>query len=135
MKYLLDADTISFYTRENHNVIQALQKHQAKNCCVSSVTRMEIEFGLQLVSDRRNKLDFKLEPFFKETTPIEYSLEDARFTAIAKAQLQRLGTPIGFYDIMLAGTALARDLILITHNTREFSRVTGLRFNDWSISE
>jgi predicted nucleic acid-binding protein len=57
MKYLLDADTISFYTRENHNVIQALQKHQAKNCCVSSVTRMEIEFGLQLVSDRRNKLD------------------------------------------------------------------------------
>jgi tRNA(fMet)-specific endonuclease VapC len=135
MRYLLDADTISFYARENQNVVQAFQKHSSKDFCVSNVTRMEIEFGLQLVSDRRSKIDAKLEPFFRETTPIEYSLEDARFTAIAKAQLQRLGTPIGFYDIMLAGTALARDLILITHNTREYSRVTGLRFEDWSISE
>lgn len=135
MMYLLDADTISFYVRENQNITRIFKQHDPKSFCISSVTRMEIEFGLQLVPDRRSKIDAKLAVFFAETTQIQYSPEDARFTAIAKAQLQRLGTPIGFYDIMLAGTALARDLILITHNIREYSRVTGLRIEDWSIPE
>ena len=135
MMYLLDADTISLCVRENQNVIHAFQNHDPENLCISSVTRMEIEFGLQLIPNRRNKLDRKLDPIFDQTTSIGYSIEDARFTAIAKAQLQLAGTPIGFYDIMLAGTALARGLILVTHNTHEYSRVPGLRIEDWSIPE
>jgi len=47
------------------------------------------------------------------------------------AQLQKLGTPIGSYDLQIAAIALANDLILVTHNTREFERVEGLKLDDW----
>jgi tRNA(fMet)-specific endonuclease VapC len=48
-----------------------------------------------------------------------------------RAQLQKLGTPIGSYDLQIAAIALANDLILVTHNTREFERVEGLKLEDW----
>jgi tRNA(fMet)-specific endonuclease VapC len=60
--------------------------------------------------------------------------DDARCAAEARAVLAVSGTPIGPYDILIAGQALARDLTLITHNTREFSRVRGLRIEDWQTA-
>ena len=48
-----------------------------------------------------------------------------------RAQLQKLGTPIGSYDLQIAAIALAHNLILVTHNTREFERVEGLKLEDW----
>lgn len=51
------------------------------------------------------------------------------------AQLEALGTPIGFNDLQIGAIALANNLILVTHNTREFSRVDGLRLEDWELSE
>ncbi len=48
-----------------------------------------------------------------------------------QAELQKLGTPIGSYDLQIAAIALANNLILVTHNTREFERVEGLKLEDW----
>jgi tRNA(fMet)-specific endonuclease VapC len=48
-----------------------------------------------------------------------------------RAQLQKLGTPIGSYDLQIAAIALANNLILVAHNTREFERVEGLKLEDW----
>ncbi len=48
-----------------------------------------------------------------------------------RAKLQKLGTPIGSYDLQIAAIALANDLILVTHNTKEFERVEGLNLEDW----
>ncbi|MFU8807459.1 MAG: type II toxin-antitoxin system VapC family toxin, partial [Bradymonadaceae bacterium] len=48
-----------------------------------------------------------------------------------RAELAAQGTPIGPNDLLIAATALAHDLTLVTHNIREFSRVTGLRMEDW----
>jgi tRNA(fMet)-specific endonuclease VapC len=48
-----------------------------------------------------------------------------------RTKLQKLGTPIGSYDLQIAAIALANDLILVTHNTREFERVEGLKLEDW----
>lgn len=50
---------------------------------------------------------------------------------IVRAMLERAAMPIGAYDVLIAGQALARDLILVTHNTREFERVAGLRIENW----
>jgi tRNA(fMet)-specific endonuclease VapC len=54
-------------------------------------------------------------------------------TARARASLRRRGRPIGAYDILLAGTALAHGLILVTANVREFKQVEGLRTEDWRL--
>ncbi len=56
-------------------------------------------------------------------------------TAEIRFQLEKNGTKIGPYDLQLCGQALALDLTLVTHNTREFQRVTGLRLEDWEIEE
>jgi tRNA(fMet)-specific endonuclease VapC len=63
---------------------------------------------------------------------IEFDLEDARQAGGVRAVLAAKGTPIGPYDVLIAGQAMARDMILVTHNTDEFGRVPGLRFEDWA---
>lgn len=56
---------------------------------------------------------------------------DADCAARIRADLQRKGTPIGAYDLLIAGQALAQDLTLITHNVKEFARIPHLKFEDW----
>ena len=50
-----------------------------------------------------------------------------------RASLASAGTPIGAYDLQIAAIALVNNLILVTHNTREFERVSGLQLEDWEI--
>ena len=64
---------------------------------------------------------------------VDFNGEDARVAAEIRAILTAAGNLIGPYDILIAGQALARDLTLVTHNTREFSRVSGLRVEDWEV--
>jgi tRNA(fMet)-specific endonuclease VapC len=62
---------------------------------------------------------------------LDFDKEDARQAGEVRALLASNGTPIGAYDVLIAGQAVARNLILVTHNTREFGRVPGLRLEDW----
>lgn len=62
---------------------------------------------------------------------MEFGKEDARQAGEIRAILAARGSAIGPYDVLIAGQACARDLILITHNTAEFARVPGLRIEDW----
>jgi tRNA(fMet)-specific endonuclease VapC len=61
---------------------------------------------------------------------LELDKEDAKQAGQVRALLASRGAPIGPYDVLIAGQAVARDMILITHNTQEFARVPGLRFED-----
>jgi tRNA(fMet)-specific endonuclease VapC len=61
----------------------------------------------------------------------EFDKEDARQAGEIRALLAFRGTPIGLYDVLIAGQAKARNSSLVTHNTNEFGRVPGLRFDDW----
>ncbi|MFJ1260290.1 PIN domain-containing protein [Cupriavidus sp. CuC1] len=62
---------------------------------------------------------------------LDFDREDARHAGELRAALAAVGTPTGPYDVLTAGQARARALTLITHNTREFQRVAGLRVEDW----
>jgi tRNA(fMet)-specific endonuclease VapC len=62
---------------------------------------------------------------------LDFDKEDAQQAGEVRAMLASNGTPIGAYDVLIAGQAVARNLILVTHNTREFGRVPGLRLEDW----
>jgi tRNA(fMet)-specific endonuclease VapC len=62
---------------------------------------------------------------------LEFDKEDARQAGEVRALLASRGTPIGPYDVLIAGQAKARNLTLVTHNTDEFGRVPGLRCDDW----
>ena len=62
---------------------------------------------------------------------LDFDKGDARQAGEVRALLASRGTPIGAYDVLIAGQAVERNLILVTHNTREFGRVPGLRIEDW----
>jgi tRNA(fMet)-specific endonuclease VapC len=62
---------------------------------------------------------------------LEFDKEDARQAGALRALLAAKGTPIGAYDVLIDGQAVAQNLSLVTHNTREFGRVPGLQFEDW----
>ncbi len=68
----------------------------------------------------------------RDLTVVDFTSDDARMAGAIRADLARAGTPIGPYDVLIAGQARVRDLCLVTNNTREFGRVSGLRLEDWT---
>jgi tRNA(fMet)-specific endonuclease VapC len=92
---------------------------------------MEIEYGLQLNPARARKIEPMIRALIQDLHVLPYELEDANATAAVRAALTKRGTPIGPYDVMIAGTALRRGLVMVTSNSDEFERINGLILEDW----
>jgi tRNA(fMet)-specific endonuclease VapC len=92
---------------------------------------MEIEYGLLLNPARARKIEPVIRALMGELTVFSYEPEDASATAAVRAALAKRGTPIGPYDLMIAGTALRRGLVMVTSNGVEFTRINGLIVEDW----
>ena len=131
MKYLLDTCVISDFIKGNHNVIQRIKSEQPVNLAVSSVTVMELQYGLKLNPQRAKKISPIISALLRTITVIAYDSRCAEQTAIIRAQLKAVGKPIGPYDIMIAGTAIEHSLIMVTANTKEFNRINSLDIENW----
>lgn len=134
MRYLLDADTVSFYLRRDPRVTPRLLAQVPEHLSLSSVTVMELEYGLERKPEKRASVEPGLIALLRDVAVLPYTESDARVTARLRAALARQGTPIGPYDIHVAGVAMARGLTLVTHNTREYARIVGLALEDWAVS-
>lgn len=133
MRYLLDTCAVSDFAKGNANVVSRLKATSPAQIAVSMITRMEIEYGFALNPERAKRLAGVLDVFFDVVAVLPFENDDARATAALRAALATRGTPIGAYDALVAGTALARGLIVVTSNTGEFSRVGGLILEDWRL--
>jgi tRNA(fMet)-specific endonuclease VapC len=98
---------------------------------VSSITVMEIAYGLARNAPRARKIAPLIDTLLASLNLLPYSEADARETGRIRAELESAGSPIGLCDAMLAGVARSRELQVITHNLDEFLRVSGLRTDDW----
>jgi tRNA(fMet)-specific endonuclease VapC len=98
------------------------------------IVLFEMRFGIAK-SARRNDNIERLAVFLQlPITIVPFDTEDAEETGDIRAALERAGTPIGPYDILIAGQARRRGAVLVTANVREFSRVPGLKTEDWAIA-
>jgi tRNA(fMet)-specific endonuclease VapC len=98
---------------------------------VSSISSFELWYGAEWSGRREFNLE-RLEHFFSgDVEELPFEGKDAARAGEVRALLEKKGTPIGPYDTLLAGQALARGLVLVTHNVVEFARVPGLRVEDW----
>jgi tRNA(fMet)-specific endonuclease VapC len=131
LKYLLDTCVLSDFARGETNTHARLKSTPPALIVVSSITAMEIEFGLALNPARARTLAPVMNALLQAVAVLPYGIEDARATAALRAALQKKGRPVGAYDALIAGCALARGLVLVTSNEREFSRVSGLRIENW----
>ena len=132
--WLLDANAvIMLVSRRSEALLERVEAADLGSLAVSSIVAHELYFGAY----RSQKVDFNLETLrllFTDLPVLELDREDARVAGDIRADLARRGMPIGPYDVLISGQAKARDLPLITNNTAEFSRVSGLRIEDWTAS-
>ncbi len=96
-----------------------------------AICLFEMRYG-HARSNRRAASDRQLELFLDQGVGIApFEAEDASHAGEIRAELEAKGTPIGFYDCLIAGQARRRGATLVTANTRAFERVPGLLVVDW----
>ncbi|HVT19354.1 MAG TPA: PIN domain-containing protein [Thermoanaerobaculia bacterium] len=101
---------------------------------LSSIVAFELWYGVAK-SQRKDRNRPRLEAFL--AGPLEWTMfdeDDAEAAGSVRAELEAEGTPIGAYDVLLAGQARRRRAILVTSNAKEFVRVAGLQWEDWAVS-
>ncbi|MDD6518625.1 MAG: type II toxin-antitoxin system VapC family toxin [Oribacterium sp.] len=132
MKYMLDTN-ICIYTIKHKppEVIKAFLCHEPDDMCISSITYGELMHGVEKSQAvERNRAAITL--FLSAISILPFDSDAAEKYGAVRADLERKGTPIGPMDMLIAGHARSRGLILVTNNTREFFRVNELEVEDWT---
>ena len=114
------------------NLSRKLFQISPNEILVSSITVGELEYGCAKCNwGERSRSVMNL--FLSTYRILPFDEEDAKMFGRLRAALAKKGSPIGPYDIQLAGQALSKGLIFVTHNTREFNRIPNLQVEDWAI--
>jgi len=129
MRYLLDTNAvISLLKATGSEPARRARREKPGEIAISAIVAHELFYGaFKSARAVRNAALIDALQF----TVIEFDKEDARRAGQVRAFLAGNGTPIGPYDVLVAGQAMARNMILVTHNIREFGQVPGLQIEDW----
>lgn len=131
MNYLLDTCVISDVFKKIPVLIKHFEGVSPDSIYISSITVMEIEYGLQLNQEREKKIRPIWEKLLNNIHTVSFSPKCAYAAAAIRAALKVTGASIGPYDSLLAGTCLAHGMIMVTSNIGEFNRVPKLVVEDW----
>lgn len=128
--YALDTNSLSYYLKGKGQVAERLLAEPPSNVGVPSVVLYEIAYGAARASAPPG-LRERLRAFLRGFQVLPFGEAEARTAAKIRVDLEKGGRPIGPHDVMIAATALEYQATLVTHNTKEFGRVKGLRLEDW----
>lgn len=132
MRFMLDTNAcIHLIKRRPPSVMAAFRRYSPDDFCVSSITYAELCRGVSK-SKRREYNRLALTLLLAEIRILPFDASAAIRYGDLRAAPEAAGMPIGIMDQLIAAHALSRDLTLVTHNTKEFSRVPGLRWEDWA---
>ena len=123
---------ITLLRKRDQQLIARWRSVKVADIVLCSITVYELRYGAQRSSDplgEHAKLNLFLDPF----TSLPFDDQCARRCAEVRAELEAQGKVIGPHDLQIAAIALHHGLTLVTHNTREFSRIAGLQVEDWEV--
>ncbi len=127
---MLDTNMVIYTIKNRPNQVRETFKQHQDQMCISAVTWGELIYGAEKSSHpERNLADIEQMAARLEIAPFE-ALAATHFGQL-RAELYRIGKPIGPYDMMIAGHARSMGFILVTNNLKEFERVPGLRVENW----
>jgi tRNA(fMet)-specific endonuclease VapC len=131
MIYLLDTNACIVYLNgRNLNLKSRIKPNLDSDIAVCSPVKAELFYGARKSNNPSRNLALQRK-FLSRFVSLPFDDKAAEIFGVIRAQLNKLGTPIGPFDLQIAAIALANDLILVTHNVNEFSRVQGLNLEDW----
>ena len=130
LRYLLDTNLCIRVLRDRPAGLRSRFNAEADSLCISSVVLYELLYGAER-SARAAENRHEVSRFAARLAVLPFDDDAAAHTADIRAALERAGHVIGPYDLMIAGHARSRGLVVVTGNTSEFGRVAGLRTEDW----
>jgi len=129
MIYLLDTDTVSLIVRKHPSIIAHLIKHENDEICISAITYAELYYGLEKKGSER--LFNEVVSIMGKITIVNFDSSQSEIYGKIRVQLEKSGTPLGDMDMLIAAAAVSSKAILVSHNTKHFSKIKGLMVEDW----
>ena len=130
LKYMLDTNIVIYTMKNKPASVRAAFKKYDGRMCSSSITYMELVYGAERSSNPERNLT-SLEGLVARMDVLPLGDSAAVHAGQICTELAKLGMPIGPYDQLIAGHARSLGLVLVTNNEKEFSRVSGLRLENW----
>lgn len=128
--YVLDTNTLIYFFKGSGRVAERMLNEAPTDIGIPAVVIFELLTGIaKSVSPK--KRTGQLNSLLDAIKVLPFSIEEAKSSAAIRAQLEKKGTPIGPFDVLIAGTAMANRAILVSHNLAEFNRIDGLKTEDW----
>lgn len=132
MRYILDTDICIYIIKKKpEQVLKKLAKLASTDIAISAVTLSELIYGAEKSQHKEKNLE-ALTGFLVPIDILAWDENAAKSTGEIRAILEKSGKVIGPYDLQIAGQALSLNLTLVTNNEKEFSRVKGLKIENWA---
>ncbi len=128
--YALDTNTVIYFFKGMGQVASHIWSCSPKDIFIPAIVAYELEVGIQKTGNPAQKKK-QLEQLLDASGFIPFDRKESVAAAQIRNRLEKKGEPIGPLDTLIAGSALAHHLTLVTHNTHEFKRVAGLKIVDW----
>jgi tRNA(fMet)-specific endonuclease VapC len=128
--YILDTNTLIYFFKGMGKVHHTLLKTPPSEIGIPTIVLYEIEVGIAKSNSPQKRIQ-QLTSLTTLINIISFDEKEAKTAAIIRTDLEKIGTPIGPYDILIAATALSHNDTLVTHNTKEFERIPNLKLEDW----
>lgn len=130
--FLLDTNIVIFFFKGKVSIFEWIEKVGVDNCFISEITLAELYFGAEK-SANPAKHFLEIEELLKEIRVIPISNALRKYAA-ERFRLEKIGTPLDDFDLLIAATAEANGLVLVTNNTKHFSRISSLQIVDWTLA-
>ena len=130
MSFLLDTNTLIYFFRGQGNVAARLWQHPPQQIALPSVVLFELKVGIAKSTSPEKRTE-QLKTLTDVVSILPFGSKEAEWAARIRVDLEKRGEPIGSYDLLIAATAVSNHATLVTHNTKEFSRISQLQLEDW----
>jgi len=130
LRFLLDTDTVIHFLKGRGQIAQRLLQIPPSELALSTISLYELYVGV-VRSSQPERTKAQLDALLEWITIVPFDEDASRAAAEVRGYLERSGRVIGTLDTLIAGVAIARNLVLVTHNLSEFQRVPYLQVEDW----
>ncbi|MFQ5953214.1 MAG: type II toxin-antitoxin system VapC family toxin [Candidatus Omnitrophota bacterium] len=130
--FLLETNIVSYWMRGDQKIIKKLKKHKPYELSLSTITLAEIFYGIRKSNVKKKERLDKIESICAQIDIFPFDKTAADNYGTIRVYLERKGIPISERDLQIASIAMANNLIVVTHNVKEFERISGLISEDWA---
>lgn len=128
--WVLDTNTLIYFFKGEGDIAKKMLTRSPRDIGIPSIVLFELGVGIAKTKSPRKRLE-QLEELTAAVQTLPFGVAEAKASAAIRSSLEKAGTRIGAYDVLIAGTAKTQHATLVTRNTREFKRVKGLVLENW----